>query len=106
MAESPRWKVGKWKNHDNYTCTRCAFATLDRGEMVRHANDKHPLGRLDRRERGRLAGIDFASDEAAELAAEAGLTAQDLKRSTPTGATGGYTVADVKAAAKSVTPEE
>lgn len=42
-----------------------------------------------------LAGIDFASDAAAEEAAELGLTADDFAGLEPTGKTG-YTVADVR----------
>lgn len=42
-----------------------------------------------------LAGVDFASDAAAELAAEQGLTADSFAALTPSGATG-FTVADVR----------
>lgn len=43
--------------------------------------------------------VDFASDEAAEAAAEAGLTAADFEDYDPSGA-GGYTKADVQKIAK------
>ena len=52
---------------------------------------------------GPLAGIDWASDRGAEVAAEIGLTAADFHGIEPTGA-GGYTVEDVKRAAKRVDP--
>lgn len=104
MARAPRWKIGKWMGRDNYVCNRCAFATLDRGEMVKHADHAHPQDAGD--EPHGLAGVDFASDEAAELAIASGLDARTLGRFTPSGSAGGYTVADVRAAAKSVTPEE
>lgn len=49
---------------------------------------------------GGLAGVEFASDEAAEAAADAGLSAADLDGMEPSGA-GGFTKADVtKAASK------
>lgn len=96
MAERtpPRWRVGKWNGRDNYECTRCAFATLDRGLIVRHAESEHPLGPAPHP----LAGVGFASDEAAELAIHLGVDRDALERHTPSGKSGGYTVADVKAA--------
>jgi hypothetical protein len=42
-----------------------------------------------------LGGVDFASDAAAELAADRGLTADSFAGLEPSGATG-YTVADVR----------
>ncbi len=51
-----------------------------------------------------LAGIDFASDNAAELAADLGLVASNFDGLTPSGK-GGYTVRDVKAVAVSVAAE-
>ena len=47
---------------------------------------------------GALQGIDFASDEAAEMAATAGLTADAFDDVEPSGQ-GGYTVADVRSLA-------
>ena len=91
--ESPRYRTTSWHGRPNYECTRCAYATLDRGKILAHV-------RLDHAPRGQAptAGLDFASDEAAELAAELGLTAAVLGRKTPSGKNG-YTVADVRAAA-------
>lgn len=48
-----------------------------------------------------LGGVDFASDAAAELAAELGFTADTFAGLEPTGRTG-YTVADVRG----LTPQE
>jgi hypothetical protein len=45
--------------------------------------------------RAHLAGVDFASDEAAELAADARLTAAHFAGRTP-GGKGGFTAADVR----------
>ena len=45
---------------------------------------------------GPLAGVDFASDRGAEVAAELGLTAADFKDWEPSGETG-FTVTDVRA---------
>lgn len=44
---------------------------------------------------GALKGVDFASDEAAEFAAESNLVAADFEGVTPSGANG-YTKADVR----------
>lgn len=46
-------------------------------------------------ESGPLAGVDFASDEAAQAASDAGLTAADFKGQEPSGA-GGFTKPDVR----------
>lgn len=103
----PRWKTTDWRGHPNYVCTadRCLFATLDHGEMVLHARRQHPLASEGGRPRHPLEGIDFASDEAAEAAVAAGLGARAFDQLTPSGKTGGYTVADVRAAARTAEPE-
>lgn len=54
-----------------------------------------PALRVVRPKRGPLSGVDFASDEAAELAASEGLTTGRFEGREPTGK-GGYTVADVR----------
>lgn len=99
--EPPRWKKTTWRKWDNYECNRCQFKTLDRGEMVRHARWRHPLASEADIPVVGFDAIDFASDEAAERAnalAERGLTPDMLRSTTPSGK-GGYTVADVRAAA-------
>lgn len=93
-----RYRTTKWHHLDNYECTVCPFATLDRGRMVIHVRTEHPTAAEVGEPVLPLAGIDFASDEAAELAATLGLSAEILKRKTPSGKTGGFTVADVRAA--------
>lgn len=105
----PRWTVGTWANVPRYACTECHFDTLDRGEMVRHAQRKHPRlweagGAELVTEDGPLAGVDFASDEAGEAAARAGLSRKHFKGRTPSGKSG-FTVADVRVAAASATQE-
>lgn len=99
-----RYRKTKWAGKDNYECTECAFATLDRGRMVIHVRTAHPTVAEAGQPVSDLAGVDFASDEAAELAAELGVTAARLQRSTPTGKNG-YTVADVRAAAPTTQEE-
>lgn len=95
-----RWTTGEWRGHTNYQCKECPYATLDRGAMVKHAATRHPRRwETGTPEPGPLSGVDFASDEASELASELGLTSAELGRITPTGKSGGYTVADVRAAA-------
>ncbi len=47
-----------------------------------------------------LAGVDFASDNAMELAAELGLSADDMGKVRPTGKGGAYIVPDVRKASK------
>lgn len=103
---SPRWKTGTWRGHPNHVCTvaGCLFATLDIGEMRKHARAAHPLA-SEGGPRHPLAGINFASDSAAEAALAAGLTARALDRITPSGKTGGYTLADVRSAARTTDPE-
>lgn len=95
-----RYRTTKWHGHDNYECNLCGFKVLrDRGRMVAHVRAEHPTDAEGGPVAGPLAGVDFASDEAAEAAAHLGAAGiERLKRSTPTGKHGGYTVADVKAA--------
>jgi hypothetical protein len=99
---APRWTTNEWRGHTNYQCKECPFATLDRGAMVKHAATRHPRAWESEEAAAEaanpLAGIVFASDEAAEHAAQ--LTTAEvnrLKAQTPSGK-GGYTVADVRAA--------
>ena len=106
---SPRYRTTKWDGHDNHECAvelqngkTCPFKTLDRGLMVRHVRERHPTKAEDPERaavvENPLAGINFASDDAAELAAklDAG-EVRTLRGMTHTGKTG-YTVADVRAA--------
>lgn len=93
---APRFRKTKWHGMDNYACNACGYATLDRGIMVEHVRTKHPTPAEVGGEPHPLAGVEFASDEAMELALEAGLTAGDLAGHTPTGR-GGYVVGDVRA---------
>lgn len=101
--KAPRWTTNEWRGHTNYQCQECPFATLDRGQMVKHAAARHPRqweGAAAAEAANPLAGIDFASDEAAQHAAR--MTAAQIKRlraQTPSGKTGGYTAADVRVAA-------
>lgn len=44
--------------------------------------------------------VDYASDEAAEAANELGIAPSDLVKVSPSGKSGGYTVADVREAAE------
>lgn len=97
----PRYKTNDWKGHEHFECLQCPFDTLDRGEIVRHVRAKHPTESEGARIEGPLAGVDFASDEAAEAAAELCLGAEHFTTS-PTGKSG-YTVADVRHAAKALT---
>lgn len=95
---APRWIQNTWRGHPNYQCTRCLFATLDIGLMRRHADEQHPLG--SRPDDHPLAQVPFASEGALQAAIAAGLIAQSFDQITPSGKTGGYTTADVRAAAK------
>lgn len=104
---APRWKTTDWRGHPNYVCMRnqpngrpCPFATLDIGLIRVHAAAEHPLASEGRPERHPLEGVPFASDEAAEAAIAAGLTSRAFEQLTPSGRSGGYTVADVRSAAK------
>lgn len=62
------------------------------GNEVKAPNDAAPASSTA--SGGELAGVDFASDEAAQAAATAGLTAASFKDQTPSGANG-FTKADV-----------
>lgn len=103
---APRWTTGTWRGHPNYVCTvdGCLFATLDIGEMRKHAKKQHPLASEGAKPEDLhpLRGVNFETDRAAEHAIKAGLSARDFDGITPTGATGGFVVADVKAAAKTL----
>lgn len=103
--EAPRWAQNTWRGHPNYQCTRCAFATLDIGEMRLHAKSAHPLASEGAKpeELSPLRGVRFETDRAAEVAVEAGLTAKAFDQITPSGKTGGYTTADVRSAARATT---
>ncbi|GMV06719.1 MAG: hypothetical protein AMXMBFR53_29940 [Gemmatimonadota bacterium] len=97
----PRYKTGTWSGYPHYACTLCPYDTLDKGEIVHHVRDRHPTEAEGAVPAGPLAGIDFASDEAAELASELGVQAEHFTDS-PSGKSG-YTVADVRHAAKALT---
>lgn len=99
----PRYKTVQWSGRDLFACNHCSFDTLDRGLIVRHVMDMHGTP-AEIAARSPLDGIVFASEEAAALAAEEELTSSDLAF-TPSGQ-GGFTVADVRSAAKAVTTEE
>lgn len=98
-----------WKGVPNYRCDYCEFAAAGATGLLRIK--RHVAGHLFRGEVPREAATapaavpDFASDEAAELAArqDEAVIAELLRRS-PSGRTG-YTVADVRAAAATLTTE-
>lgn len=100
----PRWTTTSWRGNTNYECTGqvggapCQFKTLDRGAMLEHQRVAH-------RDSDPLTGVTFASAAAEKAARKAELTAVVLQKTTPSGAGGGYTMADVTAAAKSRNPE-
>lgn len=98
----PRWKTGTWRGHPNHVCTvaGCLYATTDLGAMRLHAREHHPTVREGGGTPHPLGGVLFASQAAADAAEAAGLSAAQLYLSTPTGRTGGYTTADVRAAAR------
>lgn len=103
----PRWTTGTWKGHANYLCRFCEFKTLDHGAMVLHARAEHPLASEggERDQKHPLFGVNFETDRAADHAIELHLTAKHFEGVTPTGASGGYTKADVRTAAKSTIEE-
>lgn len=92
------WRVTSWRGHVNHECAAegCQYKTLDEAAMRQHVRTH----RLVARGILPLAGVNFASDEAAEAAAALGCTRAELDPITPSGRGGGYTVADVKAAAR------
>lgn len=104
------WTDGTWSGLPNYECGLCPFSTLNEDEMVRHAMGRHgararsTLGHI-----GSLAGVDFASDNTAEAAADyakMGLDAEHFDFE-PSGQ-GGYTMTDLTRAARAagLIPEE
>jgi hypothetical protein len=105
---APRYKTTNWRGHDNYECTLCPFATLEKPRIVEHVNRAHPLKSQAEKPLLGFGAIPFASDTARELAIElagtVGLTPDVLERSKPSGA-GGYTVADVRSAAGTLKKE-
>lgn len=102
------WTTSKWHDHDNFTCDLCPFATLDLDLIAAHVRVRHGAG-------GRytqpdvqphpLAGVRFASDEAAQAAMSLGVTPDDLAAVAPSGKDGGYTVADIRTAHRTTTEE-
>jgi hypothetical protein len=50
----------------------------------------------DEEDTGPLSGVNFASDEAGELAVESGLTAADFEGVSASGSSGGFTKGDVQ----------
>lgn len=103
---APRYKTRDWRGTPLHVCNACPFSTFDVGQMRRHARQAHPLPSEGAAPKHPLDGVDFASDSAAEAAIKAGLDAHAFERITPTGKTGGFTVADVKAAARITNPKE
>lgn len=96
---APRYTESTWKGLPNFECTHCSFATLDRGQMVRHVRDRHPTdAELGGQTPGPLEGVRFASTEAQEAAIAAGLTVDDFATHSPTGKSG-YVLSDVRAIA-------
>lgn len=112
-SKSVGFTEGTWKGVPNYRCDYCEFAAAGATGLLRIK--RHVAGHLFRGEVPREAAPapatapaavpDFASDEAAELAArqDEAVIAELLRRS-PSGRTG-YTVADVRAAAATLTTE-
>ncbi len=98
---APRYKQTKWSGLDNYECQLCPYATLDYGLMVAHVRETHPTpAELGGQAPHPLASVPFASDEAAELALEAGLGPADFEAHHPTGKSG-FTLHDVRRIAAS-----
>lgn len=93
-----------WRGRTALKCDACPYATTMLSEMRDHLRERHGVRPQRRRVPAdaapapSLEGIDFASEEAAELAIREGLTAEALRAREPSGKTGGFTVADVKAA--------
>lgn len=93
---APRYRTTKWSGLDNFECQQCPFSTLDHGLIIRHVRERHPTpAEAGHHEEHPLAAIEFASDEAAELAITAGLLPAHFDAYTHTGK-GGYTLADVR----------
>lgn len=105
MRSQPRWHTADWRGHAVLVCDHCPFSTFDHSEMLQHARGKHRLvSEGAPRQASPLDGVSFETDRAAEQATIAGLTARDFDSITPTGASGGFIMADVKrVAAKSTT---
>lgn len=107
-SKSVGFTEGTWKGVPNYRCDYCEFAAAGATGLLRIK--RHVAGHFMRGEAtwadARVAKPapertvpDFASDEAAELAARYGDgVIGELLRREPSGRTG-YTVADVRAAA-------
>lgn len=68
----------------------------DRVERGYLENLEAPQGQEAAAQRVELAGVDFASDTAAEEAARAGLTARHFQDQTGSGKDGAFTAADVR----------
>lgn len=111
MATDRGFTVGTWKGLPNYMCRHCGFAapgTPGLRRIKRHVAGHFMRGEA-RIEDARAAGPaptpapDFASDQAAALAAQYGDDLiGELTRRPPSGRSG-YTVADVRAAAAALT---
>lgn len=98
------YTVTPWRGRERLGCDACEgrWGTTMLSEMQQHLKDVH--GVRPRRRAAPAAGpapaldgIDFASDEAAELAIREGVTAEQLRAREPSGKKG-FTVADVRAA--------
>lgn len=84
----------EFKKGDEVDMSPARAARLKKAGIVETATLANTGGE-GRDKAGALKGINFASDEAAEFAAESNLTAKDFKGVTASGANG-YTKGDVK----------
>lgn len=104
--EAPRWEARAWRGRESYGCTRCPFATTDKGEMIRHARSLHRLVSEGGSPNDPFRGIEFASPQAQHEATIAGLDRHALLRATaPTGKGRRFTVSDVRLAVRASTPD-
>lgn len=110
---SDGFTIGEWNGLPLYRCDQCAYATPDPGgerRMRIHLAQGHrpqpPREQMEQETISEFA-LDFASDEARELALDqpAEVLAR-LRDQAPSGKGGGYTTADVRAAAEAMNQEE
>jgi hypothetical protein len=98
------YRLGTWNGHPNYECAHCPYATLRPRVLVQHLRATHGVRLMAWPAAAGVERLRFASAAAAE---EAGaLDAEALARleqMQPSGAAGGYTVADVREAAATAT---
>lgn len=103
VRHSPRFKEGSWAGKAHYTCSLCPFDTFDKGAVLRHVRERHPLESEGAEPEDPFIGLRFARG-AGELALELGLTRKQFEGRTPSGRTG-FTVADVKRLSAATTEE-